>query len=155
MRSAWKIGVSAALSTLVCAPSFAADDQMLVRVLTRADIAHNFAYYCAQYDPSIIARTKSSVGDMQALMLHIRKEVTTGLPQDEANKIIVRSANAARIGALMAIRKQYGPGQSDDHVRLANWCENSVVPSLNEFVVRHDEHHNLFDDAYRQAKQYP
>lgn len=153
MKCRTKIGLSASFAVLVWASAFAADDESLVRILTRADVADNFAFYCAQYDPSIIDRTRSAVGDMQALMLHIRGEVISGLPESDAARIIVRSADAARIGALVAIRKHYGPNPDKERARLHEWCEKSVVPSLKEFVARHDEHHAVFDRAIRKAKQ--
>jgi hypothetical protein len=153
MKQAWKIGTGAILLVLTSAPTFAADDLTLVQILARADITQNFAFYCAQYDSSIIERTKSNVGDAQALMLHIRSEVISGLPQVEAAQVILRSANAARTGALLAIRKLYGPNPQEERTRLADWCEKSVVPSIKEFVARHDQHHELFDQAIRKAKQ--
>ena len=78
--------------------------QELVRILARADMAHNLALYCAQYDPTIINKTKSTVGDVQALMLHIRA-VISELPQVEAAQIVIRAANAAKSDALHAVRR--------------------------------------------------
>lgn len=155
MKCTWKVGIGALLAAFLCAPVFAADDVTLVRILTRADIAQNFAAYCAQYDPSIVERTKNTQGDMQGLMVHIRGEVIAGLPQDEAFQIVVRSADAARTGALLAIRKFYGSDPSEERAQLSDWCEKSVVPAVKEFIDRHDEHHELFDEAIQKAKQGP
>lgn len=104
----WQVGFCSIAALCICAAAQAADQMTLVRILTSADIAHNFTAYCAQFDPSIIERTKGGAGDIQGLMLHVRNEVIADLPQAEANEIIVRSANAARAGALMAIREHYG-----------------------------------------------
>ncbi|MFG1464587.1 hypothetical protein V5F77_17010, partial [Xanthobacter sp. DSM 24535] len=134
-------------------PTFAADDNSLVRILAKADIVHNFVVYCAQYDPSIIERTRGSVGDAQQLMLHVRSEVISGLPQAEAMEVVVRSANAARIGALLAIREHYGPNQSEERERLSNWCESSAVPLVKEFVSSYDDHHDAFDAEIARAKE--
>lgn len=154
MKPTWKVRVGGVLlATFLCAQAFAADDVTLVRILARADIAQNFAVYCSQYDPSIMERTRSKQGDMQSFMLHIRGEVVAGLPQDEAFGVVVRSADAARAGALIAIRKLYGQNPSEEHARLADWCEKSVVPSIKEFIDRHDEHHELFDEAIQKAKE--
>lgn len=142
------------LASLVSVPSSAADDEALVRILTRADIAHNFASYCAQYDRSIADRTRSAVGDVRELMLHIRAEVIADLPEPEAFEIVVRSANAAHTGALLAIRRFYGQNQDEEYARLSEWCENTVVPSLKEFVTQHDNDHVLLDQAIRKAKQH-
>lgn len=49
-------------------PTFGADSDNLVRILAKANIAYNFVVYCAQYDPSIIGRTRSNIGDAQQLM---------------------------------------------------------------------------------------
>jgi hypothetical protein len=153
MRHEWTFVAGIGLLALTCAPSFAADDLTLVRILARADITQNFVFYCAQYDSSIIERTKSSVGDAQQLMLHIRGEVVSGLPQEEAVQVVLRAANAARAGALMAVRQPYGPDHTEEDARLASWCEKDVVPSVTEFINRHDHHHELFDEAIQKAKQ--
>jgi hypothetical protein len=153
MKCARKVRVGAMLAALTCTPTYAADDLTLVRILARADIAHDLAYYCAQYDSSIINRTRSSVGDAQALMLHIRSEVISDLPQNEAAQIVLRSANAARTGALLAIRRLYGQNRKEERARLADWCERTVVPSLKEFVAWHDQHHEMLDQAIESAKQ--
>lgn len=153
MKHQTKIGLGAILAVFICAPAFAVNDETLVRILTRAYIADNFAFYCAQYDPSIINRTRSTVGDMQALMLHIRGEVVSGLPESEASRIVIRSADAARTGALLAIRKHYGPNPDKERARLHEWCKKSVVPSLKEFVARHDGRHDVLDQEIREAKQ--
>ena len=138
---------------LASRPALAADDEALVRLLAKADLAHNFAFYCAQFDPSIIEATKSTVGDIQALMQHIRGEVVSGLPQPEAFQIVVRSANAARAGALLAVRKLYGPNREEERARLTEWCRKSVLPSLREFIALHDGNHAVLDKAIQRAKQ--
>lgn len=153
MNQTVKLGTATILLILACTPTLAVDDLTLIRILARADVAQNFASYCAQYDPSIPDRTKSSVGDAQALVLHIRQEVTSGLPQAQAGSIIVRSENAARAGFLLAIRKLYGPDPKTDRGRILDWCETSVVPSLKAFVARHDQHHELFEQTIAGAKQ--
>ena len=86
-------------------------------------------------------------------MAHVRNEVISGLPQVKANEIVVRSANAARAGALIANRKHYGPDQKEERTSLSNWCRKSVLPSLLEFVTRHDDHHYLFVEAIKSAKK--
>ncbi|MFG1284157.1 MULTISPECIES: hypothetical protein [Xanthobacteraceae] len=153
MTREWKIGTGAILLSACLTPAFAADDDSLVRILAKADIAHNFVVYCAQYDPSIIERTRGSVGDAQQLMLHVRSDVISGLPQAEALEVVVRSANAARIGVLLAIRERYGPTQSEESARLANWCERSAAPSVKEIVSSHDDHHDAFDAEIARAKE--
>jgi len=138
---------------LLLTPAVAADDETLVRILARADIAHSLASYCAQFDSSILDRTTSSVGNIQSLMLHIRGEVVSDLPQAEALNVVVRSANAARAGALLAIRKLYGPDLDQERARLTSWCENSVVPSIKQFIAWHDDDHATFEWAIQRAKR--
>jgi hypothetical protein len=151
----WQIGICSIAAICFGLPAQATDQMTLVRILTRADIAHNFTIYCAQYDPSIVERTKGGNGDIQSLMLHVRDEVVAGLPQAEAKEIVVRSANAARAGALMAIREHYGSDSAQERSRLSNWCKATVLPSVIEFVKRHDDKHQLFVEAIRNAKQTP
>lgn len=153
MKCHLKVWSCTILFNTIWTPTFGADSDNLVRILEKANIAHNFVVYCAQYDPSIIGRTRSNIGDAQQLMEHVRGEVISGLPQAAAMEVIVRSANAARIGALLAIREQYGPNRSEEDERLLNWCERSVVPSINEFVSSHDDHHDAFDAEIARAKE--
>ncbi|TAL79444.1 MAG: hypothetical protein EPN75_09205 [Beijerinckiaceae bacterium] len=155
MKQALKFGTAAILLISICAPAMAADDRTLVRILARADMAQDLAFYCAQYDPSIIAKTKSSVGDVQALMLHIRSEVTSGLPETEAARVVLLSATAARNGALRAVRKLYGQDPRRERARLASWCETFVVPLVREFAAMHDQHHEMIDQAIERAKGSP
>jgi hypothetical protein len=95
MKRYGAIALAIGFAILGCGSGIAADDKALIRILTRACVAHNFALYCTQYDHSIIDRTKSAIGDMQQLMLHIRGEVVSGLPEFEASTVVVRSADAA------------------------------------------------------------
>jgi hypothetical protein len=55
------IAIMIVLGLSSAVPAFAADDDVLVRILTRANIANNFTEYCAQFDPSIIRRTSITV----------------------------------------------------------------------------------------------
>lgn len=152
MITRWKTALVLICAVVANGRSLAADDDALVRILARADIAHNFAFYCAQFDPSIIDRTRSAIGDMQALMLHIRSEVVSGLPEPEAFRVVVRSANAARAEALLAVRKLYGSNPSEERARLVEWCGKSVTPFLKGFVSQHDSNHVLLDEAISRAK---
>ncbi len=121
----------------------------------RADIAHNFAFYCSQFDPSILDRTRSKIGDIQTLMAHMRGEVVSNLPEAEAARIVIRSADAAYSGALRAVRRFYGSNQQEERARLIDWCENTVVPSIQELVAQHDNNHAALDQAIRRAKRSP
>lgn len=153
MKTCRSIALGMVFAVLACRPGFAADDAALVRILTRAYLAHNFAFYCAQYDHSVIDRTKGESGNMQQLMLHIRGEVVFGLPESEASMVVVHSADAARAGALLAVRKLYGPNPTEERARLTEWCENSAVPFIQELVASHDKDHASLDRVIQKAKQ--
>jgi hypothetical protein len=132
--------------------AIAADDEALVQILTRADIADNFTEYCAQFDPSIVQRTSGAVGNTRALALHIRDEVIAGLPFEEAKQIAIRSAQAARTGALLSVRRLYGPDPNEEHARLAKWCQQSVERDVKNYVNAHDKHHDQMDISIENAK---
>ncbi|MBX6329969.1 MAG: hypothetical protein IRY89_15485 [Pseudolabrys sp.] len=155
MTQRWTIALGLICAALASKQTFAADDEALVRILARVDIAHNFVFYCAQFDPSIIDKTKSAVGDIQALMVHIRDEVVSDLPKSEAARIVIRSADTARIGALRTVRRFYGPNRQEERARLTDWCESAVVPSIKEFIAQHDNDHAAFEYAIRRAKWAP
>ena len=149
--------VYVAIAIVICFSSsvfaIAANDEALVRILTRAYIVDNFTAYCAQFDPSIIQHTRSRIGDVRALALHIRDEVVAGMPFEEANQIIIRSAQAARAGALLAVRRLYGPNPEEERTRLTEWCQHSAEPSVQDFVKAHDQHHDQFDAFIENAKR--
>ena len=88
---------------------------------------------------------RSAIGDTRALAQHIRGEVVAGLPLEEANQIIIRSAQAARAGALLAVRRLYGPNPDEERTRLTEWCQHSAEPSVQDFVNAHDQHHDQLD----------
>ena len=153
MKTIWNVEGAILLFLPIAGTAFAADDDALFRILMRADIAHNFAAYCAQFDPLILQRTRGSQGDMQELSQRIRDEVISGLPTDEAYQLVLRSAKAAQVGALTTIRQLYGPDPDEERARLKNWCEVSVTPSLKQFVSDYDEHHEAFEESIRKAKE--
>jgi hypothetical protein len=45
--------------------------------------------------------------------------VIAGLPFEEAKQIAIRSAQAARTGALLSVWRLYGPDPNEEHARLA------------------------------------
>jgi len=157
-RNAVKSGLRAILlvisAVLAGSATYAADDAGLVRILARADMAHNLALYCAQYDPTIINKTKSTVGDVQALMLHIRGEVIAELPQVEAAQIVLRAATAAKSDALRAVRRLYGSDPQQERIRIANWCKESAVPFVQELVTEHEKHHEVLAREINSAKHF-
>jgi len=50
MKKFVRIAIMIVLGLSSAVPAFAADDDVLVRILTRANIANNFTEYCAQFD---------------------------------------------------------------------------------------------------------
>ena len=153
MKKFVRIAIMIVLGLSSAVPAFAADDDVLVRILTRANIANNFTEYCAQFDHSIIQRTRSAFGDTRALAQHIRGEVVAGLPFEEANQIIIRSAQAARASALLAVRRLYGPNPDEERTRLTEWCQHSAEPSVQDFVNAHDQNHDQLDVFIENAKK--
>jgi hypothetical protein len=72
---------------------------------------------------------------------------------EEANQIIIRSAQAARASALLAVRRLYGPNPDEERTRLTEWCQHSAEPSVQDFVNAHDQHHDQLDDFIENAKK--
>jgi hypothetical protein len=151
MKKVTRIATTIVFVLSSAVPAVAADDDALIQILTRADIADNFIEYCAQFDPSIIQRTNSAIGDIRALTLHIWDEVVAELPFEEANQVIIRSAQAARAGALLAVRRLYGPNPDEERARLTMWCQQSVEPDVRDYVNSHDQHHDQFLIAIKNA----
>ena len=146
------VGTTVSL-TLIGQRARAANDDALVRILTRADIVDNFAVYCTQFDSSFLNSTKGVTGDAQAFAQHVKNEVIMDLPQEEASKIVFQAANAARAGALLAIRGLYGPDPEQARSHLSDWCARVVKPSVQQFVSDHDDRHDQFKKAIEDAKR--
>jgi hypothetical protein len=153
MKKFVRIAIMIVLGLSSAVPAVAADDDVLVRILTRANIANNLTEYCAQFDPLIIQRTRSAIGDTRALAQHIKGDVVAGLPFEEANQIIIRSAQAARTGALLAVRCLYGPNPEEEHTRLTEWCQHSVELTVQDYVNAHNQYHDQMDVFIENAKK--
>ncbi len=154
MKRLFGAAIAIVLGLSSSVPAIGADDGALIQILARADIADNFTEYCAQFDPSIVQRTSSIVGNIRALALHIRDEVIAGLPFAEANQIIVRSAQAARTGALISVRRLYGQNPNEERARLTEWCQQSVERDVKNYVNAHDQHHDQMDISIENAKRF-
>ncbi|MFH1556121.1 MAG: hypothetical protein ABII76_14870 [Pseudomonadota bacterium] len=133
----------------------AADDDALVRILTKAFLAQNFAAYCAQFNPDIANTTRGKEGNISQLVQHIRSDVIEGLSKEDAEIVIRRSADAARAGALLAIRRFYQSDLSLQRQEIAAWCTLSIPSDIVEYVQDHDGQHDQFDRAIAAAKKAP
>ncbi|MFG1315578.1 hypothetical protein [Xanthobacter autotrophicus] len=144
--------MSVAFVLLGASTAGAVEDEVLVRVLTRAFFAQDLAIYCAQFDKNIMQKTSNKNGDVSDLAHHVRSEVILGLSANEAAVVVQRSANAARTGALLAIRRLYESDRDREQRRISEWCERSVTPEIIQYIRDHDDKHEAFVGVISAAK---
>ena len=123
IKTIWNVEGAILLLLPIAGTAFAADDDALFRILMRADIALNFAAYCAQFDPLILQRTRGSQGDMQELSQRIRDEV------------VFRVAYGRGVSACPAIGKG-GAGRRTNDDSAVVWTRSRGGTGTPEKLVR-------------------
>lgn len=148
----WKHFCAMMLITFSADQSLAANDETLVRILTRAFVAQNLTIYCAQFNPEILRITTGKQGDISQFAQHIREKIIDGLPPEEAGLVVQRSADAARAGALMAIRRFYQADREREKQLISAWCTQSIPNDVMAYVRFHDERHDMLMGMIASAK---
>lgn len=142
-----------AIVILCAGQARATDNGTLAFILTRAFLAQNFVMYCSQFNPYILGKAQSQQGNISSLVNHIRAEVISGLRETEAESVILRSADAARTGSLLAIRQFYEVPPKLQRQRISEWCERSIQVDVTKYIEDHDQDHDLFLKEIFEAKE--
>ena len=124
---------------------------MLVRLLVPAYIAHNFAAMCNAEKPT--PDQQNRIKTISAFVDHVKIEVTTGLPEQEAEEVRISAADTARNVARneMLFLGAQGPYVPTD--TLIRWCERSAETAIAEILKTHEKRHEEFDRLTDEAKK--
>lgn len=137
LSSVWMLRPFGALaSLLVLAPAQASEGHS-ERDLVQAFTFQNLAVYCGQFTPSALSQTVGKDGGVNGLAQHVKTEAASQLPQEDAERLVRRSADAARAIALTAVRRHYDADRGVETARLTEWCDAAVVPEIRRHIESH------------------
>lgn len=139
------------ISLVVSSIGIAKDLEALTRLLVPAFLAQNFGLVCAADDANFLSDVPNGPTSLIQFANHIKKEVTIGLPENEASEIRVMAANTALFEAraeLKRVENETAPGEG-----IKRWCDNSVRPFIFGLLKAHDEKHTEFDARIESAKR--
>lgn len=133
--------------------AFAKDMEMLVRLLAPAYIAQNFAVMCNAANAKPTSELKNVLLKVRTFVDHVKTEVTTGLSENEAEKVSTIASNTAQNIARnqMLFLGAEGPYVPTD--TLVRWCEQSAVTVISEILQAHAKKHEEFDRLTDDAKK--
>ena len=135
--SVWMLrSVGALAALLVLAPAQASESHS-ERDLVQAFTLQNLAVYCGQFTPSALSQTVGKDGGVNGLAQHVKTEAAAQLPQEDAERLIRRSADAARAIALTAVRRHYDADRAVETARISQWCDAAVVPAVQRHIQSH------------------
>lgn len=134
--SGWMRSFGALAALLVLAPAQASESHN-ERDLVQAFTLQNLAVYCSQFTPSALSQTVGKDGGVNGLAHHVKTEAAAQLAQEDAERLIRRSADAARAIALTAVRRHYDADRAVETARITEWCDAVVVPEVRRHVEAH------------------
>ncbi len=154
LRSAYAITTLVGLVVgLVGSDASAKDLEMLTRLLAPAYIAQNFAAMCNAETAKPTPERKNTLLKITTFVDHVKTEVTTGLSENEAEKVRTIAANTAQNIARneMLFLGAEGPYVPTDI--LVRWCEQSAETVISEILQAHAKNHERFDRLTDDAKK--
>lgn len=132
----WMRSFGALAALLVLAPAQASESHS-ERDLVQAFTLQNLAVYCGQLTPSALSQTVGKDGGVNGLAHHVKTEAAAQLPEEDAERLVRRSADAARAIALTAVRRNYDADRGVETARLTEWCDAAVVPEIRRHIESH------------------
>ena len=133
------------------AQSHAKDLIRLAELLTPAYTAMNYGAICTARSPWYGQNVRGPLGPMPAYAQHIKEEVIAGLPEEQAQFVMVNAADASKATALAQLRK-FGPRFAVDEQRLGRWCDLEAKRFIMDVIFRHDTDHVIFLRTIIEAK---
>lgn len=135
--SVWMLRSVGALASLLVLAPVQASESHSERDLVQAFTLQNLAVYCGQFTPSALSQTVGKDGGVNGLAHHVKTEAAAQLSQEDAERLVRRSADAARAIALMAVRRHYDADRGVETARITQWCDAAVVPEVRRRVESH------------------
>ena len=139
-RFEWLFAASFGLTRLLIPTgALAIDLETLVRVLVPAYMAQNFTEFCVRQDPHFLSELKYGPATAYAFAEKVKRKATIDLPEDDAHKVRIAAADAAR----EISRHEFsliGIGSPDEEPAssVKRWCDRSANPFVVEIMSRHE-----------------
>lgn len=150
------VAQAALLLSMVCAlesPAAAKDLEMLKRLLIPAYMAQNFAAVCVAQDRYFLSDLNSGISVVSAFAEHVKAEITSELPEVDANEVRVAAANVARNVARQELQTLDAANNNKSADALKNWCGRSAKQFIVEIMAKHYEKHQEFERLLDGAKR--
>lgn len=128
------------------------DVDILWRLLAPANLALMVGNACLAQDPSFLTKTMGKHGDFRTYAQEVKDEVSEGLPMDELLFVLRRAADAAKAEALAKVRTLKSSDPEDEARNTKAWCDTSVTEIIKEFIMTHDQNHEVFEKLLSAAK---
>lgn len=135
--SAWMLRPFGALASLLVLAPAQASESHNERDLVQAFTIQNLAVYCGQFTPSALSQTVGKDGGVNGLAHHVKTAAAARLPQEGAERLFRRAADAARAIALTAVRRHYDADRDVETARITQWCDAAVVPEVRRHIESH------------------
>lgn len=144
---------SASLVLSVNTGASAKDLMALVDILTPAYVALTSASACAQDDRDYLARTSGIRGSVVQFVVHMKRETTSYLQDDEATAVMTNVARSAQKIATEELRKQ-APDYPVRHPgELTTWCQSESSEMVRGLIARHEQKHAVLIREIDEALQ--
>jgi hypothetical protein len=122
-------------------------------MLADAFIADQAVFMCTLEIASFAQQTAGPRGTSSDYVEHVKGELLSSLPLEEARQVIVGAAEITRsVGRNQA--RSFSPNYPDIPARaLRNWCEGEGMKIVHGFMMNHDVNHDRFLNEAADAKR--
>jgi hypothetical protein len=153
LRLKWIAALLAYIIAPVCSDAFAKDLEALTRLLVPAFISQQFAVLCFAQDAQFLSDPSGGVTVVSSFAEHVKKEVTSDLPESEAKSVRVMAADSTRNVAYYELQLLRSQSSSIPPKALKKWCDRSAKPFILQITITHREKHIEFEARLRTAKR--
>jgi len=122
----------------------ASDIDALTKKLAAASIADQVVFMCTLEFPAFVTETAGPRGTTRNYLDHIREELLSSIPPEEARRIVIGAANITRETGRSQAR-QFSPNYPDAPAAgLRKWCDTEGRAIVKDFMANHDKNHEKF-----------
>jgi len=128
---------------------------LLTRYLVPVFLAQDFAITCRVNDPEFLSELPHGAQTVDEFSRQIKKELTDGLTDQEANTVVFVAANTARDAARDEMRK-LSPNYPELPAKPLNyWCRSAARPFILKVLVTDQRQHKQFLKLLKRAARDP
>jgi hypothetical protein len=130
----------------------AKDLELLMRYLAPVFLIQNIATTCRINDPAFLSELPHGANTVDELSDQTKWEITEGLPNDEAKKVVLVAANTALKAARDEMSKLSPEYPKIEAQPLFRWCTNEAKPFILNVVHKNRQEHDEFLKIIKKAK---